>query len=83
MPALLPSFPQVRTTADHMVTLAKDGSLHARRQAISYLYDKQLVHALFEQAPERYAERNGGYTRVLKDGFRRGDNAEMGIIELV
>ena len=74
---------EVRSTADHMVTLAKDGSLHARRQAISYLYDKQLVHALFEQAPERYAERNGGYTRVLKDGFRRGDNAEMGIIELV
>ena len=65
------------------VTLAKDGSLHARRQALGYMYDKQLVHALFEQAPERYAERNGGYTRVLKDGFRRGDNAEMGIIELV
>ena len=74
---------EVRSTADHMVTLAKDGSLHARRQALSYLYDKQLVHALFEQAPERYAERNGGYTRVLKDGFRRDDNAEMGIIELV
>ena len=64
-----------------MVTLAKDGSLHARRQAISYLYDKQLVHALFEQAPERYGDREGGYTRVLKDGYRRGDNAEMGIIE--
>ena len=71
----------VRKTADHMVTLAKDGSLHARRQAIGYMYDKQLVHALFEQAPERYAEREGGYTRVLRDGFRRGDNAEMGIIE--
>ena len=73
----------VRSKADHLVTLAKDGSLHARRQALSYLYDKQLVHALFEQAPERYAEREGGYTRVLRDGFRRGDNAEMAIIELV
>ena len=73
----------VRKTADHMVTLAKDGSLHARRQALGYLYDKSLVHALFEQAPERYADRNGGYTRVLRDGYRRGDNAEMGVIELL
>merc|ERR550514_2153372 len=74
---------EVRTTADHMVTLAKDGSLHARRQAIAYLYDKQLVHALFEQAPERYADRQGGYARVLRTGYRRGDNTEMGCIELV
>ena len=74
---------EVRTTADHMVTLAKGGSLHERRQALGYMYDKQLVHALFEQAPERYADRDGGYTRVLRDGFRRGDNAEMGIIELI
>lgn len=69
--------------ADHMVTLAKDGSLHARRQALGYIYDKQLVHALFEQVPERYANRDGGYTRVLRDGFRRGDNSEMGVIELL
>lgn len=74
---------EVRSTADHMITLAKDGSLHARRQALGYLYDKQLVHGLFEQAPERYADREGGYTRVLRDGYRRGDNAEMGVIELV
>merc|ERR1719436_1691364 len=74
---------ELRKPADHMVTLAKDGSLHARRQALAYMYDKQLVHALFEQAPDRYADREGGYTRVLKDGFRRGDNAELGIIELV
>jgi len=74
---------ELRTPADHMVTLAKDGSLHARRQALGYIYDKDLVHALFEQAPERYAEREGGYTRVLKDGYRRGDNAEMAVIELV
>jgi large subunit ribosomal protein L17 len=73
----------LRKPADHMVTLAKDGSLHARRQALGYIYDKQLVHALFEQAKERYADRNGGYTRVLRDGFRRGDNAAMGVIELL
>mmetsp|Transcript_101881 Transcript_101881/g.185990 ORF Transcript_101881/g.185990 Transcript_101881/m.185990 type:complete len:201 (+) Transcript_101881:108-710(+) len=73
----------LRRYVDNMVTLAKDGSFRARRRALSYLYDKQLVYALFEQAPERYADRAGGYTRVLKDGFRRGDNAEMGIIELV
>ena len=74
---------EVRKTADHMITLAKDGSLHARRQALGYMYDKQLVHALFEAAPERYGDREGGYTRVLRDGYRRGDNAEMGCIELV
>lgn len=73
----------VRKTADHMITLAKDGSLHARRQALGYIYDKALVHALFEQVPERYGERNGGYTRVLRTMPRRGDNAPMGIIELV
>ena len=74
---------ELRKTADHMVTLAKDGSLHARRQALGFLYDKQLVHALFEAAPERYGDRNGGYTRVLSDGFRRGDNAAMSTIELL
>jgi large subunit ribosomal protein L17 len=65
-----------------MITLAKDGSLAARRQALGYVYDKQLVHALFEQAPTRYADRNGGYTRVLRTISRRGDNADMAIIEL-
>lgn len=73
----------VRKHADHMITLAKNGSLHARRQALGFIYDKQLVHALFEQAPERYGERNGGYTRVLRTMPRGGDNAPMGIIELV
>ena len=73
----------LRDEAERMISLAKDGSLSSRRRALGYIYDKQLVHALFEQAPERYADRDGGYTRVLKDGFRRGDNAEMGTIELV
>ena len=73
----------LRSTTDHIITLAKDGSLRARRQAMGYVYDKQLVHALFEAVPDRYSDREGGYTRVLKDGYRRGDNAEMGVIELV
>ena len=73
----------MRHWADKMITLAKRGDLHARRQALGFIYDKQLVHALFEQAPERYGDRNGGYTRVLRTMPRRGDNAKMGIIELV
>lgn len=72
----------VRSEAERMITLAKDGSLSARRQAMGYIYDKQLVHALFEQVPERYGDRNGGYTRILRTVRRRGDNAEMAIIEL-
>lgn len=86
----------VRSEVERIITLAKDGSLAARRQVLGYLYlsgfpdkvqhrreKKQLVHALFEQAPSRYGERNGGYTRVLPTVRRRGDNAEMAIIELV
>ena len=73
----------VRKEVERMITLAKDGSLSARRVALGYLYDKQLVHALFSQAQERYGNRNGGYTRVVRTIRRRGDNAEMAIIELV
>lgn len=73
----------VRSEAEKMITLAKNGSLAARRQALGYIYDKQLVHALFEQAPQRYGSRAGGYTRILPTVPRRGDNAEMAIIELV
>lgn len=72
----------VRSEAEKMITLAKDGSLSARRQAMGYIYDKQLVHALFEQAQERYGTREGGYTRILRTVSRRGDNADMAIIEL-
>lgn len=73
----------VQSEAEKMITLAKDGSLSARRAAMGYIYDKQLVHALFEGAQERYGKRNGGYTRVIRTVRRRGDNAEMAIIELV
>jgi large subunit ribosomal protein L17 len=72
----------VRSEAEKMITLAKNGSLSSRRQAMGYIYDKQLVHALFEQAPERYGTREGGYTRILRTVSRRGDNADMAIIEL-
>jgi large subunit ribosomal protein L17 len=73
----------VRSEADRMITLAKDGSLAARRRAMGYMYDKQLVHALFESAQERYGNRNGGYTRISHTVPRRGDNSVMAIIELV
>ena len=75
---------QIKTTkVEKMITLAKDGSLPARRKAMSYLFDKQLVHALFADALARYGERSGGYTRVVRTLRRRGDNAEMAIIELM
>lgn len=73
----------VQAQADKMITLAKDGSLAARRQALGYIFDKTLVHSLFAQAPERYGSRPGGYTRIIRTVRRRGDNAEMAVIELV
>lgn len=74
----------LRKYVDHMITLAKKGSLHHRRQALSFIYDKDLVASLFEQAPERYGDRNGGYCRVIREKLpRRGDSAQMAIIELV
>lgn len=73
----------MRPYVEHMITLAKGGSLHERRQALAYIYDKQLVHAIFEEVPNRYGERNGGYTRIFQTLNRRGDNAPMSIIELV
>uniref|UniRef100_A0A7S2HZN5 Large ribosomal subunit protein bL17c n=1 Tax=Helicotheca tamesis TaxID=374047 RepID=A0A7S2HZN5_9STRA len=73
----------VRKHVDHMIELGKRGDLHARRQALGWVYDKDLVHSLFEAAPERYSDRNGGYTRVLRTMPRQGDNAKMAVIELV
>lgn len=73
----------VRKYIDKMITLAKDGSLHKRRQALGFIYEKQIVHALFAEVPDRYGERNGGYTRIIRTLPRRGDNAPMAYIELV
>jgi large subunit ribosomal protein L17 len=73
----------LRDQAERMISLAKDGSLASRRRALGYIYDKQLVHSLFDKVPERYGDREGGYTRIMRTIRRRGDNAEMAIIELV
>lgn len=73
----------IRKYVDKMITLAKDGSLHKRRQALGFIYEKQIVHALFAEVPDRYGERNGGYTRIIRTLPRRGDNAPMAYIELV
>ena len=80
----LPRAKAVRKHVEHMIELGKRGDLHARRQALAWIYDKDLVHSLFDAAPERYGDREGGYTRVLKVMHnRRGDNAPMAVIELV
>ncbi len=79
----LPKAKELRRVADKMITLGKRGNLHARRRALAALGDAQLVSKLFGSLAERYKGRNGGYTRVLRDGFRYGDSAPMAIIELV
>ena len=79
----LPKAKDLRPVVEKLVTLGKRGDLHARRQAISQIKDVVLVRKLFDVLGPRYKERNGGYTRVLKAGFRYGDNAAMAVIEFV
>jgi large subunit ribosomal protein L17 len=79
----LPKAKEIRPIVEKLVTLAKDGSLHARRQAAAFLYDKELVAKLFDVLGPRYKDRAGGYTRVMRMGFRYGDAAPMGVIEFV
>jgi len=79
----LPKAKDLRPVAEKLITLGKRGDLHARRQAIAYLRDEKIVGKLFSVIAERYKDRSGGYTRVLKAGFRYGDCAPMAIIELV
>ncbi|MGJ3231150.1 MAG: 50S ribosomal protein L17 [Oceanicaulis sp.] len=79
----LPKAKELKPIMDKLITLAKRGDLHARRQAISQIRNRDQVAKLFETLGPRYQERNGGYTRVLKAGFRHGDNAPMAVIELV
>ena len=74
---------ETRRMAEKMITLGKRGDLHARRQALSYIYDEDVVTKLFEEIAPKYADVNGGYTRILKVGPRRGDGAEVAIIQLV
>src|SRR5689334_11193837 len=79
----LPKAKDLRPIMEKLVTLGKRGDLHARRQAIAQVRDVAMVRKLFDVLGPRYKDRNGGYTRVLKAGFRFGDNAPLGVIELV
>lgn len=79
----LPKAKDLRPVVEKLVTLGKRGGLHARRQAFAQLRDDKMVTKLFDVLAQRYAERAGGYTRVLKAGFRYGDSAPMAVIEFV
>lgn len=74
---------EARREAEKVITIAKKGGLHARRQVLGYVYDEAVVTKLFEDIAPRYEERHGGYTRILKLGPRRGDDAEVVFLELV
>ena len=79
----LPKAKDLRPFVERLITLGKRGDLHARRQALSVLRDTKITAKLFDELAERYKDRRGGYTRVLKAGFRYGDMAPMGVIELI
>ena len=74
---------EVRPLAERMISLGKEDTLHARRQVLSYVTKEDVVKKLFDEIAPKYEDRNGGYTRIIKTGPRRGDAAEMCIIELV
>lgn len=74
---------EARKLAEKMITFAKRGDLHARRQVLSFVTDKEVVKVLFEEIAPKYQERNGGYTKIYKLGPRRGDAAPMALLELV
>ncbi len=79
----LPKAKDLRPVVEKLVTLGKRGDLHARRQAVAQIKDQAIVKKLFDVLGPRYKDRNGGYTRVLKAGFRYGDNAPLAVIEFV
>lgn len=74
---------ELRGLAEQMITLAKRGDLHARRQVLAYIMDESIVKKLFDEIAPKYADRQGGYTRVIKTNLRKGDAAPQAIIELV
>jgi len=78
-----PKAKELRRWVDRVITLGKAGSLHARRQALSIVHDKAVVRKLFDTIGPRFKDRQGGYTRIVKIGIRRGDAAQMAVIELV
>jgi large subunit ribosomal protein L17 len=73
----------MRPVAEKMITLAKRGDLHARRQALAYMEDKSAVHKLFDQAKDRFLDRQGGYLRIVKKGVRKGDGAPVSVVQLL
>ena len=73
----------IRPIAEKMITLAKRGDLHARRQALSYMQDKEVTHRLFDELKSRYLNRQGGYLRIIKKGFRKGDGASVSVVQLL
>jgi len=79
----LPKAKEIRPFVEKLVTLGKRGNLHARRMAVSTVRDAKLVAKLFDTLAPRYATRNGGYLRIMKAGFRQGDNAPMAVVEFV
>lgn len=79
----LPKAKELRPIVEKLVTLGKRGDLHARRQVIASIRNEAMAKRLFETIAPRYAERNGGYLRIMKAGFRYGDNAPMAVIEFV
>ncbi|MEC8025053.1 MAG: 50S ribosomal protein L17 [Myxococcota bacterium] len=79
----VPKAKELRGVVDRCITYAKKGSLHHRRLAARYINDKEVLHTLFTDYAERFADRPGGYTRILRVGWRKGDAAEMAIIELI
>jgi large subunit ribosomal protein L17 len=79
----VPKAKEARRVAERMITLGKRGDLHARRQAMAYIRSKDIVAKLFDQLSSQYAERQGGYTRIIRTGTRLGDAAPMAILELV
>lgn len=79
----VPKAKEIRPIVEKLVTLGKRGDLHARRQALSQIQDKEAVKKLFDTIAARYATRNGGYLRIMRAGYRHGDNAAMAIIEFV
>lgn len=74
---------EIRSMTEKMITLGKRGDLHARRQANAYLMNEDVLFKLFDSLPERYQDRQGGYTRMIKTGYRKGDGSPMVILELV
>jgi large subunit ribosomal protein L17 len=74
---------ELRPIAEKMITLAKKGDLHSRRQALAFMRDKSVVHRLFDEVSDRHSDRQGGYLRIIKRGYRKGDAAPVSVVQLL